>query len=146
MSFDGVNYVFQKGEQAWFISEPKRKAWESRDDMDALLDAFSNCNAERIEAPTAPNDRVPYGLLHPILTVRVTLKAEGQGGATLLGPLEIGDLCKDNPHQRYATIAGRSELFRVNQTIVEAVRGSLRGLKNAPPPDQPRKPEVKVRP
>jgi hypothetical protein len=127
--FEDVSYIFARGESAWRVTEPDGKVWESQSDMRALLDGLSGMRAVAIEESPAPADVAPYGLDHPIMTVRLTAREKTTDGSqTIIGPLQIGKLCDDNPHQRYAIAAGRLDLFRVKQEIIDTVRDALRGV------------------
>jgi len=127
--FEGTSYIFARGESAWKVAEPAGKVWESQSDMRALLDGLSGMRAVAIEECPAPADVAPYGLDEPVLTVRLTAreKADNENQA-IIGPLVIGSLCEDDPHQRYAMAAGRLDLFRVKQDIIDTVRDALRGV------------------
>ncbi len=56
--------------------------------------------------------------------MRVSVTADGE----TVGPLVVGDPAEDNPQHRFATAAGRSELLRVSQSLVNDVREALRGV------------------
>ncbi len=131
LAFEGTNYIFSKGERAWLIEEPRAKAWESQSDMDALLNTLETCIADAIESPTAPTDLAQYGLDAPMMTVRVTATKAGQGaGSVMLGPLTVGKISEADPHQRYASVAGRPEVFRIRQLAIEQIRDALKGVKD----------------
>ncbi|MCC6485988.1 MAG: DUF4340 domain-containing protein, partial [Candidatus Hydrogenedentes bacterium] len=135
LQFEGVSYRFTKGEQAWKIDEPAGKVWESQSDMKALLAELSSVRATAIEQSPAPADLKPFGLDTPTLSVRLSAAPSAPDGQTrVLGPLMIGALCTDSPHERYAMVAGRADLFRVKQTLVDTLRDALRGVVDAAQP------------
>lgn len=134
LMIDGVNYVFTKGERAWVVDEPRGKIWESQDDMDALLATLESCIADAVDLPAAPADLTPYGLREPFMTVRLAATTGGQGqGAVIVGPLSLGNVSEADPHQRYALVANRPELFRIRQLVVEQIRDILKGVVDAAP-------------
>ncbi|MCL4692874.1 MAG: DUF4340 domain-containing protein [Candidatus Hydrogenedentes bacterium] len=126
--FEGVNYRFTRGESAWRVSEPAGKVWESQSDMRALLEALRTLRATGVERSTAPPNLVPYGLEDPVLVAGVSTRETPKGEETIHGPVTIGSLCEDKPHERYAMAAGRLDLFRVKQDIIDTVRDVLRGV------------------
>lgn len=129
MRFDGTAYGFEKGDRNWLIREPARKAWESQSDMKALLDAFSRVRAESVKFRVMPPNPSAYGLDKPLLTVEVTLEPEAENGEPVkLGPLQVGKPDDQDPHLRYATVAGREEVFLVRQALIDTVRDALRGV------------------
>lgn len=128
LTLDDTAYTFVRGERAWKVQEPAGKAWESQDDMQGLIDAFDNLNAESVDTAVAPPDLAVFGLDKPMLTVTVTVHEEGAASPTVLGPVSIGKLCPDEDHVRYAAIAGRPRIYRVKQAVVSSVRAALRGV------------------
>lgn len=128
LHFEGVDYVFTR-DRLWRVDTPEGHFWESQDDMQALLDAFSLVLAQGVEQDPAPESLAPYGLDAPALSMRVIV-ADGAAGGELrdVGPLRIGDPCPEHPHHRFATVEGRPELFRVRQRLVDQVRQALRGV------------------
>ena len=129
LNFEGTSYMFARGESAWKITEPAGKVWESQSDMRALIEGLSGMRAVAIEESPAPADLAPYGLAQPVMTVRLTARETAADGTqSIIGPLLIGKLCDDDPHQRYALAAGRLDLFRVKQDVIDTVRDALRGV------------------
>ena len=127
--FEGTSYLFKRGETAWLVAAPESKVWESQSDMRALLDALSDMRAVSVETSPAPADVTPYGLNAPVLIARLTARqTDANNKPIIVGPVTIGSLCKDNPHERYAMAAGRLDLFRVKQDVIDAVRDALRGV------------------
>lgn len=125
--FEGVNYRFTRGETAWLVSEPEGKIWESQSDMRALLEGLRTLRSTGVERSTAPPNLVPYGLDDPLVVVGVSTR-NTDGKETVYGPVTIGSLCEDRPHERYAMAVGRLDLFRVPQDIIDTVRDVLRGV------------------
>lgn len=135
LELDGESYRFKKGESAWLVAEPVGKVWESQSDMRALLEGLRTMRAVGIEKSTAPANLTLYGLEEPVLTVGLTTRDAAGAGESVIGPVTIGSLCDDNPHQRYAMAAGRLDLFRVKQDIIDTVRDVLRGVVDDAPPE-----------
>ena len=135
MHFDGVDYEFEKAPAngAWAIRAPAGKIWESQNDMSGLLTALSTARMAGVESPTTPADLTVYGLDAPLITVMVTTQGgvNGATGATL-GPLTVGKPAPSNAQHRFAIVQGRSEVFRIDQAFVDAVREVMKGIK-APP-------------
>lgn len=127
LTLDDAAYAFSKGEQAWLVQQPAGKVLESQDDMRALLDAFDGLNAESVESAITPPDLSILGLDKPVLTVGVTTQNEA-GESTVHSVVSIGKICPDDNHLRYATVAGRPQVYRVKQAPVSAVREALRGV------------------
>ncbi|MBX7258853.1 MAG: DUF4340 domain-containing protein [Candidatus Hydrogenedentes bacterium] len=136
LTFEGVSYLFRKGERAWLVDEPKGKVWETQSDMEDLLQTLETCIADDVATPVTPPDLAPYGLDAPMMTVRVTAVKESQSqgsGSILLGPLAIGKISETESHQRYAMVAGRPEIFRIRQLVIEQIRDILKGVIDATP-------------
>ncbi|MBI5092610.1 MAG: DUF4340 domain-containing protein [Candidatus Hydrogenedentes bacterium] len=133
LRFDGTDYVFEKSATTgvWTIKAPAGKVWESQNDMTSLVTTLSTAHMTGVEASTAPTDLTPYGLNAPLATVTVTVQS-GQGGATgaTLGPLNIGKSVENNSQQRYASVQGRSEVFRAEQALVDTLRDILKGVRD----------------
>ena len=110
------------------MKEPAAKVWESQDDMQSLLDTFRNLNAEKVDVETAPDDLSFFGLDKPVLTVTVTIQAADAAAPSVLGPVYIGNVCADDDHFRFARVEGRTQIYRIKQTPVSAVRKALRGV------------------
>jgi hypothetical protein len=129
MRFDGTAYRFEKGDRNWLIREPEGKLWDSQSDMKALLDAFSRVRAESVKHRAMPPNLSAYGLDKPLLTVEVTLDPETERGEPeKVGPFNVGKPDDQDPHQRFATVAGRQEVFLVRQALVDTIRDAMRGV------------------
>ena len=123
---DGAEYLFEKALTTWRVRQPPDSKFESQSDVEAILEALSPVVA-RSFAAEQPGDPAAYGLAAPVLTATVTAENE-DGGETRVGPLRVGVVAEDNPHERYAMVAGRQEVFRVRQDIVTDIRAALRGV------------------
>ena len=147
MVFEGQTYKLVKENAAWKIVEPAGKTIENQSDVDLILDALVDARIVHVESDMMPADLTPYGVDAPIGTLQIL---ENDGGNTrTFGPLRIGAAATDNDLQRYATLEGRPELFRVEQRLVTIIREALRGIAPAMTPPQtetPVEPAVAVPP
>lgn len=132
LNLEGVNYTFERTGDDWLVKEPVGKRWEVPMDAHLLVRTLSSVKAVGVEASSAPADLAPYGLDTPVLTVEAvaTSVTRGEGDRTY-GPLTIGKPCEGDSQQRYATVAGRPELFRIPQSVLTNVRQALDGLRDA---------------
>lgn len=132
LTFEGTEYVFVRGEQAWKVERPTGKVWDSQNDMQGLIAAITPLNAESVDADPAPDDLSIFGLDTPVAEWSVTLAPEAEGGQPqTLGPVSIGGICPDNNHMRYAMVKGRDQVFRVRQAVVGKIREVLRGVRDS---------------
>ncbi len=132
LTFENVAYRFEKSSRGrWSITAPTGKALESQSDVELLLRAIRGAKALAIAAENVPDDLAPYGLDAPILTVSVTTAPAGDDGAErVVGPLRIGHVTEDNSQERFAVVAGRQEVVRVAQAIMDDAREALRGVRD----------------
>ena len=110
---------------------PQGAVLESQSDVDALIKALAKSSAVDVEvaADQAPQaDLAAYGLDAPVLEVEVTI-ADDTGEPRRLGPLKIGAVTPDQGQQRFAQAAGRPELFRIKQAVLDDVRDAMRGVR-----------------
>ncbi|GMU92260.1 MAG: hypothetical protein AMXMBFR4_13180 [Candidatus Hydrogenedentota bacterium] len=132
LMFEGTEYVFVRGEQAWKVERPTGKVWDSQNDMQGLIAAITPLNAESVDADPAPEDLSIFGLDNPVAEWSVTLAPEAEGGQVqTLGPVSIGGICPDDNHMRYAKVKGRDQIFRVRQAVVGKIREVLRGVRDS---------------
>lgn len=120
---DGTNYVLRKDETGmWRVLQPEGMRLESQGDAGILLDAAANATAVKLEAREIPADLAPHGLDAPSATLTMVT-----ANATF-GPLSIGNAAPDNDQQRFATMQGRAELYRVDQLLVSDLREAVKGI------------------
>lgn len=129
LTFEGVEYLFEKPQTRWRLRQPEDRILESQSDVDTLLGALNPTLARALVLPQAPENLSQYGLDKPILTVMVTTQKAGQAKEVSLGPLRVGAISQEDPHERYATMEGKPEVYRVSQDIIADIREALRGVK-----------------
>ncbi len=127
LHFDGTDYVFAKGRR-WTVERPGEKIWDSQDDARALVEAVARVDASGMEVMEAPDDLAPYGLDEPLVTLTVEM-ADG-GETRTAGPFRIGEPVPEQSYLRFAALEGRSEIFHVNQVIVDNLREALKGVRD----------------
>ncbi|HIJ64886.1 MAG TPA: DUF4340 domain-containing protein [Candidatus Hydrogenedentes bacterium] len=128
LEFDGTEYVFEKAVTRWRVREPEGRQFESQSDMQAILDATSSVVAHGVVAEDSSADLALFGLANPVLTVEVATKEAEDAEELTFGPLWVGAITEDNPHERYAMRHGGPEVYRVRQDIVSEIREALRGV------------------
>lgn len=127
LSLDGVNYIFDKGEEGWGVTEPTGWSIESQDDITGLLETLRFVEALGVAEP-APSEAV-QGTDSPVLTAQVVLENSTNVRARpLVGPLRVGNLKAPQSRQRFVTIGGRSDVYYVDQGVLDEVRFALRGV------------------
>ncbi len=127
LEVDGTGYVMKRVEGRWVVVEPLDRTLESQSDVAGLLEALERASATGM-ADSRPGGAVD-GLDAPVLTVTVGFLAgpDGAGGG-VLGPLKVGHVAPDEGRNRFATVAGRSGVFFVDQALLDDVREALRGV------------------
>ncbi|MFO7976553.1 MAG: DUF4340 domain-containing protein [Candidatus Hydrogenedentota bacterium] len=128
MRFEDVDYVFAK-DRRWTVEQPPEKIWDSQDDARALVEAVARVDASGVAEASAPDDLAPYGLDTPLMVLTIEMANE-QGATATEGPLRIGAPVPDQSYLRFATVEGRSEIFHVNQSIIDKVREALEGVRD----------------
>jgi hypothetical protein len=128
LHFEGEDYRFEKAHGTWVVKAPEGKVFGAQSDARILLDALSPLLAEAVET-VQPEDGADYGLQDPRASILVeTHDPVDPAGPQPHGPLEIGAVCGDNSQQRFARVQGRQGVFRLSQTVIDAVRDCLAGL------------------
>lgn len=128
MRFRGDAYTFVVRSARWTVREPEGLVWESSSDMDLLLSTIANARYEAIESDTVPEDLAPFGLDDPTLEFSASVNQRGSTTILEVGPFRIGSPAEDDSQQRFATLAGRAELFRVPQSLIDGIEEARRGL------------------
>lgn len=132
LRFEGADYWLEKVHGKWLVRQPADYVIESPSDMDALLAAVNPARAVAVEADKKPKDPASYGLDAPLCVIAVTVLAgdavSQQVGEVTHGPLAVGKISEDDSRQRFATMLGHPEVFRVQQDIVDDLRAALRGI------------------
>ena len=138
VDIEGVHYVFENprghsgGPPAgqWRLKEPADRSLGSASDLTALVDALSPLYAAALENETAPADLAPFGIEAPVAAITVTTPgpAKDPASETVLGPVKIGSPAADNSQQRFATVAGRPGLYRIQQSVVDTIREVVKGI------------------
>lgn len=130
LSLDGVDYVFDKGAEGWGVTEPAGRTLESQDDIEGLLETLSSFEALDIADP--PPSEAVHGLDTPVLTATVDFSNPANPRArTVIGPLTVGNLKAPQSRERFVTIRGRSDVYYMDQGVIDAIRSALRGVISA---------------
>lgn len=131
LRFDATEYVFERVDHEWVVRSPAGSRWDVQSDMKALLAAFNPVNAVDIEGQPESGDPARFGFDAPILSLQVVVEQPGgKAEPVTLGPLTIGAPTEGDSQKRYATVAGRQEVFLLRQKIVDDVREALTGVKS----------------
>jgi hypothetical protein len=129
MQFRGEAYAFEVSGGRWAVREPEGFVWETQSDMELLLSTIADARYEAIEADSAPDDLTPFGLDEPTLEFTATVTQSDPNTPILeAGPFRIGNPAEDDSQSRFATMAGRPELFRVPQSLIDGIEEARRGL------------------
>jgi hypothetical protein len=116
---DGVSYQLKKEADAWRLQAPEERILSDASPVNALLQRLQEAEVSDVVATEADT---PTGLDAPVLEVTLTTAA----GATV-GPAQVGGVAGEG--QRYANTAGRSEVFTVEQDLLEGIRDAVFGLR-----------------
>lgn len=125
LQLDGVDYAFEKSDNAWTVSAPAGARLDSRSDVDALAHILAQAKATDIADPAPARD--VQGVDAPVLTA--TVAVGGAEGAETYGPLRIGALKAAKARERFAAVDRRSETVFVDQAVVDDLREALRGVR-----------------
>ncbi|MEA3365576.1 MAG: DUF4340 domain-containing protein, partial [Candidatus Hydrogenedentes bacterium] len=128
LRFEDEDYVFAK-DRRWTVEQPPEKIWDSQDDARALVEAVTRVDASGMAVASAPEDLAPYGLQDALVVLTVEMMNEN-GEIAAEGPLRIGAPVPDQSYLRFATVAGRPEIFHVNQSVIDKVREALEGVRD----------------
>jgi len=129
MRFRTESYTFVIRDGRWTVRAPEGLIWEAQSDMDLLLSTIAEARYEAIELDTVPDDLTPFGLDEPTLefSAKVTT-ADPNAPIRDVGPFRIGSPAEDDSQLRFATVAGRTEVVRVPQSIIDGIEEARRGL------------------
>ncbi len=128
LTFEGAKFVFERVRGQWRVKEPANRSISSPSDVAALVAVLSTATAAAIESEATPPDLAPFGLDKPIAVISVaTVKHEG--GEDIHGPLTIGNTTPDDSQLRYAVSTMRPGLYRIQQSIVDEIRETLKGVR-----------------
>ena len=122
--FEGRRYALEKTDKRWRVVEPEGWSLQSQADVKALLEILSTLRASGL----ARNRDASSGTLDATLDVRVMVASEDGMTTEVVGPLKIGDRIAPNSRTRYAVTEGRREVFHVNQSLIDDIRETLRGI------------------
>lgn len=130
LTFEGVDYVFEKPRGLWRLKEPANRVVSSPGDIEALAETLASLHAMGMDSATTPEDLAPYGLDNPIAVATVTtLKPDSGGPEVTVGPVKIGATTPNESQRRFAVSEGRPGLYRVKQAVIDDIReilGSVR--------------------
>jgi hypothetical protein len=124
--FEGTNYRFVNRTGTWTVHDPEGAKFESQSDAAAILQALSKARALSVANP--PPARDVQGVDTPVLSATITLETEPGAPPMSLGPLAVGALKASESRERFAILAGRDEVFFVDQSIIDDVRTGLKGV------------------
>ncbi len=125
--FDAVDYIFEKLHGRWVVRMPENARLANQSDVEMLIDAVNPLTGSA--EPEPGSDLAAYGLDVPRFSLVVTTRsADDPSQESQWGPVAIGNVTSDDSQRRYATSAGREGVFRVSQSVIEAVREALRGV------------------
>ncbi|MEK7793931.1 MAG: hypothetical protein AAB353_05355, partial [Candidatus Hydrogenedentota bacterium] len=68
------------------------------------------------------------GVDTPVLSATITLETGPGAPPMSLGPLAVGALKASESRERFAVLAGRDEVFFVDQSIIDDIRTGLAGI------------------
>lgn len=126
MRFRGDTYAFEIRGGRWTVRAPEGFVWETQSDMELLLSTMANVRYEAIESDTVPDNVTLFGLDDPTLEFSASITESG--AVREVGPFRVGDPAEDNAQLRFATLAGRPEVFRVPQSVIDGIEEARRGL------------------
>jgi hypothetical protein len=130
LDLDGLRYVFERSGNDWLVREPANKRWASPNDILTLFHGINPVAAKGVEP--AGTDPVRCGLDKPVLVIQATAPpAARDEKETTYGPLSVGVPSEGDSQQRYASVAGQPEVFRIPQPVVDSVRETLKGIRDA---------------
>ncbi len=122
LEFRETQYLLSKEEGRWIVIEPVGRSLESQSDATALLEVLSAASALDVASPR-PSDTA-MGLDAARLRAIVTLN----DGATIHGPLRVGNTKAPESRDRFATLKGRDEVFYMKQSLLDDVATVIEGI------------------
>jgi len=130
ITFEGTQYIFERMRGQWHLKEPQDRSLGSPGDVATLVAILSSCTAVGIDSEAVPQDLAPFGLDKPIAIIKgATLKRDGSGTEEPFGPITVGNPTSDDSHVRYATTNMRPGIFRIQQSIIDEVRETLKSIR-----------------
>lgn len=126
LEFEGTKYRFVKRIDAWAVHEPEGMKFDTQSDATALVEALAKTRALSVANP--PPARDVQGVDTPVLSATITLETGSGVPPVSLGPLAVGALKASESRERFAVVAGRDEVFFVDQSIIDDVRAGLAGV------------------
>ena len=121
LTIDETKYAFVRRNERWLVAEPEGHMLESQADIADLLETLATLEATEQATPEPAADVV--GTDAPVLSARVFLES-----GTIIGPLKVGNRKASESRERFVTIEGRGSVYYVDQTILDDVRDTLRGV------------------
>ncbi len=126
LEFEGTKYRFVKRIDAWAVYEPEDMKFETQSDATAIVEALAKTRALSVANP--PPARDVQGVDTPVLSATITLETGPGAPPMSLGPLAVGALKASESRERFAVLAGRDEVFFVDQSIIDDIRTGLAGI------------------
>lgn len=130
LQFEKLGMIIEKRDEQWVVTAPSTVQLANQSDAEAILSAICPLMAARVESETTPQDLDRYGLMKPVFSIYVNVRAAATGLDTRYGQLRIGGVTPDNSQERFAMVDGKTGVFRVNQELVQNIREALRGFRN----------------
>jgi hypothetical protein len=127
VTLDGTTYAFSKRDGLWHVDQPESMRFDNQGDAALLIETAANATAATLESETIPVDLAAFGLDAPVATLRISANSV-QGDSVVIGPLSIGAAAPDNDQERFASMSGRSEIYRIDQKVVTDIREALKGV------------------
>lgn len=121
LTIDETKYAFVRRDEVWLVAEPEGHRFESQTDMTDLLKTLSGLEAAGQALPEPPPDVI--GADAPVLSARIRLES-----GAVAGPLKVGNRKASESRERFVTIEGRGGVYYVDQTVLDDVRDTLRGV------------------
>lgn len=121
LRLDGAAYGLARTDGAWRLQGPGERPLDDATPVEILLKRLQGLRATGVATVDAGAET---GLDAPVLDVALAM-----GTGETVGPLRVGALAGDG--LRYATVAGRPEVFTLEHDMLEGVRDAVLGLQAA---------------
>lgn len=130
LQFENRGLVVEKRDGQWVVTAPAAVQLSNQSDAEGILSAICPLMATRVESDTTPQDLEKYGLVKPVFSIYVTVRAAVTGEEKRHGQLRVGGVAPDNSQERFALMDGKAGVFRVKQEVVQNIREALRGIQD----------------
>ncbi len=131
-TFNETAYTLEKIHDRWLVTSPEGQHMPNQRDAERLMSAIVDLEFVGVEKIDEGAEN-PYGFDAPRFTFGATLSpVEADGAPEVVGPLTIGSVVPDMDQQRFARTSARDGVFRVRQTLIEAVQQVVAGIRPQP--------------